>query len=226
MICILQARLNSKRFPKKVLKKINNKTILERVLDRLKKSNEIKKIIVATSNSSYDRGIVNFCRKNKVLYYKSDLNNVFLRYYDTIRFYNIKNFVRITADSPLIDYKIIDKAIDIYRKNKVDIVTNTLKRSYPKGQSVEIMNSDLILNNLKSASKNKKHQEHITSYFYENKRKFKIFNFSLKKNFSSINLSVDTPYDFNFVKKIIGLSNDKYIELNMLVKIYNKIKKI
>ena len=125
-----------------------------------------------------------------------------------------------------LDYKIIDKAIDIYRKNKVDIVTNTLKRSYPKGQSVEIMNSDLILNNLKSASKNKKHQEHITSYFYENKRKFKIFNFSLKKNFSSINLSVDTPYDFNFVKKIIGLSNDKYIELNMLVKIYNKIKKI
>ena len=226
MICILQARLSSKRLPKKVLKKINEKTILGRVINRLKKSKEIKKIIVATSISVDDDNIVNFCKKNKILYYRSNLKNVFLRYYETIKFYNIKNFVRITADSPLIDPKIIDKAIRLFKKKKVDIVTNTLKRSYPKGQSVEIINSDIILKTLNAVSKNKSYKEHVTSYFYANKRKFKIHNFNLKNNISSINLSIDTLSDFNFVKKVIELSDDKYIGLNMLIKIHNKIKKL
>ena len=226
MICILQARISSKRLPKKVLKKINNRSILERVINRLKRSKEIKKIIVATSVSVDDNSIVNFCKKNKISYYKSNLNNVFLRYYETIKSYNIRNFVRITADSPLIDPEIIDKAIRLFKKNKVDIVTNTFRRSYPKGQSVEIINSNLILNNLHNVSKSRSYKEHITSYFYANEKKFKIYNFSLKKNLSSINLSVDTLSDFDFVKKIIKLSNDRYIGLNMLINTYNRIKKL
>ena len=44
MICLLQARTSSKRLPKKVLKKIFNKSILERVIFRIKKSKEVKKL--------------------------------------------------------------------------------------------------------------------------------------------------------------------------------------
>ena len=35
---VIQARVGSKRFPNKVLKKINNKTILETIIARLKKT--------------------------------------------------------------------------------------------------------------------------------------------------------------------------------------------
>ena len=35
---IIQARLDSKRFPRKILKKVNNKEILTIMLDRLKKN--------------------------------------------------------------------------------------------------------------------------------------------------------------------------------------------
>ena len=181
MICILQARTNSKRLPKKVMKKIFNKSILERVINRLKKSKEIKKIIVATSNSTQDDLIATFCKKKKIFFYRSNLNNVYLRYYKLINAQKIDSFVRITADSPLIDPKIIDKSIKIFKKNKFDIVTNTLKRSYPKGQSVEVVNSKIILKNLKTVSNNKDNLEHITSYFYRNKNRFKIMNISLKK---------------------------------------------
>lgn len=225
MICIIQARTSSRRLPKKVLKKIYNKSILERVVNRIKKSKEIKKIIVATSTLSNDDNIIRFCKKNKILYYRSNLNNVFLRFFETIKFYNVKNFVRITADSPLIDPKIIDKAVKLFKKNKVEIATNTLIRSYPKGQSVEVINSKIILNNLKNISKSKNYREHITSYFYNNKNKFKIYNFKLKKNLSSINLSIDTQYDFDFVKKIIRLTDDKHIGLDIIIKTYNKFIK-
>ena len=225
MICILQARINSKRLPKKVMKKISSKFILERVINRIKKSKEIKKIIVATSSSIHDDAIASFCKKKKIFCFRSNLNNVYLRYYKLINIHKINSFVRITADSPLIDPKIIDKAIKIFKKKTIDIVTNTLKRSYPKGQSVEVINSKIILKNLKNVSNNKNDLEHITSYFYKNKNRFNILNISLKKNLSNLNVSIDTQKDYEFVKKIIKLSKDRFIGLNSILKFINKINK-
>ncbi len=39
---IIQARSDSKRFPQKILKKVNNKEILTIMLERLKKNSKIK----------------------------------------------------------------------------------------------------------------------------------------------------------------------------------------
>ena len=47
IVIIIQARLNSKRLPNKVLKKINNTTILEHIIFRLKKLNI--PLVVATT---------------------------------------------------------------------------------------------------------------------------------------------------------------------------------
>tara|TARA_B100000989_G_scaffold238449_1_gene185326 strand:+ start:12814 stop:13500 length:687 start_codon:yes stop_codon:yes gene_type:complete len=225
MICLLQARTSSKRLPKKVLKKIFNKSILERVIFRIKKSKEVKKIIVTTSTSSSDDKIVSICKKNKISFYRSNLNNVFLRYFYTIKHYNIPNFVRITADSPLIDPGIIDKAVKIFKKKRIHIVTNTFRRSYPKGQSVEVIDSKLILNNLNliKQTRNKKFKEHITSYFYKFNNKFQIYNFNLNENLQNINLSVDTKEDFKLIKKIIEKTNDRFTNMKILVRIQKKI---
>ena len=53
---IIQARYSSKRFEGKILKKIENKTILEILIKRLKKS-KIDNIIVACSNNIKDKKI-------------------------------------------------------------------------------------------------------------------------------------------------------------------------
>ena len=63
IVAIVQARINSKRFPGKVLKKINGKTILEILLKRLQKSKKITKIVVATSNENSDLAIVKLANK-------------------------------------------------------------------------------------------------------------------------------------------------------------------
>ena len=46
-IAIIQARLNSSRFPEKVIKKINENYIIEVIIKRLLKSKKLNKIIVA-----------------------------------------------------------------------------------------------------------------------------------------------------------------------------------
>ena len=61
---IIFARYSSKRLVGKVLKKINNISILEIILNRLLKVSKRIPIIVATSTNSSDDKIINFC-KNK-----------------------------------------------------------------------------------------------------------------------------------------------------------------
>ena len=59
-------------------------------------------------------------------------------------------FIRISGDSPLINLKIIDRAISLHKKNKnVDIITNVFPRTFPMGQSVEINKTKMIKKNLK-----------------------------------------------------------------------------
>ena len=222
MICIVQARMSSKRFPGKTMKSLVKKTLLQRVLNRIEFSKKIDKIIVATSTSKKDDQIEKFCIKNNYTIYRSNLNNVVKRFEGTINKFNIKDFIRISADSPLLDPKIIDQAINIYKKKKVDIVTNVFPRTFPKGQSVEIINSNIFLKFSKKIT-SKECKEHITKYFYQNHKKFKIVNFTFKTKIKDINLSIDTKKDFQNIEKIIKYMNDKNISLKNIIKIRKKI---
>ncbi len=202
MICILQVRSSSVRLKNKAFLKINEKSVIQNVIDRLLLSKSIKKIIVATSSRQSDRKFNKFCNNKNILFFKGPLKNVFLRYEQVIKKYKLNFFLRITGDSPLIDYRIVEKAYKIFKKKNCHIVTNTFKRSFPKGQSVEIIKSEIFLKNRKKILGNKIYKEHVTKFFYDNFKRYKICNFKNNKNFSKINLSIDTASDLRKIKKI------------------------
>jgi|TARA_B100001964_G_C14253906_1_gene611318 spore coat polysaccharide biosynthesis protein SpsF (cytidylyltransferase family) len=222
MECIIQARMSSKRFPGKVLKKIRGKEILTHVISNIKKSKEISKIIVATSNKKNDNLIEKYCIRNEILYYRGPLNNVTKRISNLLRQFKIKSFVRITADSPLIDHKLIDKAIRIFNKGNYDIVTNVFPRSFPIGQSVEVVKAKKLLE-IKNKIKINRHKEHVTSFFYENSSKFKIYNIKNKTNFSDINLSINTKNDFKRINRMLKYINNNSLSLLKNIQVYKKI---
>ncbi len=203
---LIQARYNSKRLPGKVCLKILDKELLLHVYNNCKKSC-LKRIYVITSKNKSDKPIIDLCKKNKIKYFKGSLTNVYLRYLQAIKKFKLDGFVRITGDSPLINYKIIDKAIKKFSKKKPDIITNVLPRSFPIGQSVEVIDSKIFINNYKNILK-KDEKEHITKYFYKNKKDFKIINLKNKRNESKKNLSINTKKDFFKIENIIK-SNEK-----------------
>ena len=201
MLAIIQARTSSIRFPKKVLTRIYGKTIIEHVVLKIKKSKKIKTLIVATSVKKSDDMLVDHLKKNKIKYFRGSLENVALRLLQVALKYKQKYFIRISGDSPLIDYKIINRSINLLKKIKnVDIVTNVFPRTFPSGQSVEIINVNSLKKNLKKMSKFD--LEHVTSYFYKNNQIFLIKNFSTKLN-CNIKLSIDTKQDLKVILKKI-----------------------
>ena len=203
--------MSSKRLPGKVLMKIQGKTMLERVVERVLESKNVTKVIVATSKNSEDLPLRKLCFKKNIKYYAGNLNNVADRFYKIIKKFHSKAFIRISADSPLIDPCLIDNCLVKFNNNSFDIVTNVYPRTYPIGQSVEIIKSSVFKNNL-SKMKKEIHLEHITKFFYENKKSFKINNIKNKKNYSKFNMSINTLKDINKVRNIYKQIPHSYIK--------------
>ena len=221
---ILYARTSSKRFPNKIFKKIIGLKIIEIILKRLKKINLKKyncEIIVNTSINKSDDKIVNFCKKNKIKYFRGSLNNVFKRTYECLKKNNYKFFARINCDRPLLDFEMISRMINLILKKKIDIVSNCTG-DYPKGLACEIARSRIFFDNF-NLIKSKNNKEHIFNFFYKNEKKFKILKISdkLYQRHSNINLSVDKKED---LKKIIKIF--KFFKKNHLITTRKVLKNI
>jgi len=200
---IIQARLSSKRLPNKVLEKINGKPLIKYLISRITSVFNSDQIILATSIEEDDDPLIDFCEQNKIRYFRGPLNNVARRMCDAANELNARSFVRINGDSPLIDSEIILKGIEYFQKGKFDLVTNTFPRSYPIGQSVEIIKTS-TLESILSKGISSFEKEHVTKHFYSHPTTYNIFNFINDNDLSNYRLVVDTKSDFVNIKKIIN----------------------
>ena len=109
-VIIVQAKLGSMRLPDKVMKEINGVPLIGIILKRLKKSKEADQIVVATTDKKENKKLIDYLKKIKANYYCGSENDVVDRFYKTANKYKAKIIVRITADCPLVDAKIIDES--------------------------------------------------------------------------------------------------------------------
>ncbi len=213
MNIIIQARLSSKRLPSKVLIKIKKKYLLDYLLDRLKFSSFKNKIFIATSNEKSDDPIEAYCKKRKLSCFRGDLDNVSKRFYDLINHYDLKSFMRLCADSPLIDPQIVDKGISIFKKKNFDLVTNKFPRSFPIGQTIEILNAKKYLDTF-NLVKTKNEKENVTEHLYKNSSFFNIKNFKCRKNLSFQNLAIDNKNNLINFKSFVEKNDYKVNKLS------------
>jgi spore coat polysaccharide biosynthesis protein SpsF len=218
MICIIPARLNSKRLPNKHMINILGINLLDRVYDQVKKSKLITKIVIAIPDDDKNLILETHLKSKKIEYFKGSLVNLSKRIFDLIKIFKCKYFLRVNGDSPLIDYKLIDHCIKIFKNKNCDILTNALPRTFPKGQSIEIIKTSVFNKNF-SKIKTKHDLEHVFPYYYKNKKKFKIMNVICKKDLSHFNFCIDKKSDIKrIIKILIDLKNKKPFLENLVKK--------
>jgi spore coat polysaccharide biosynthesis protein SpsF len=200
---IIQARVGSKRLPKKVYRKILGRHLLEWVIIRSKKSKLAEKIIVAIPDTKEDSILLPIIKKNKADFFQGNLNNVLDRYFQAAKKFNIDPIIRITGDCPLIDPFLIDQAIKEYLKIK-EKPDYFLIEGYPFGLGdIEIIRFKAIEKSLKMA-KEARHFEHVVSFISDRPDLFKIKVKKAPSNLfrQDIRLCVDELPDFKLVKKV------------------------
>lgn len=212
--------MGSTRLPGKIFYKINGKLILNILIDRLKKAKYVEDIIIATTKKKSDEKIVNFCKKKNIKYFRGPENNVALRYFLAASKYKIKNIIRITSDCPLVDPIMIDKMINIFKKKKVDYLSNIFPPTFPDGFDIEIFKTK-ILKKILSKKILKKHKEHVTLFIRENEKN--IYNYKNKQDLSGVRLTLDYKNDLNFFRKLFKKFKKIHTyDYKKIIKIINK----
>ncbi len=71
------------------------------------------------------------------------------------------------------DPKLIKVGVDKFNQNNVDVVSNVKVRTFPKGQSVEILSLQSLINLKNSFKLDKDEKEHVTTGIYKRDQKAK-----------------------------------------------------
>jgi spore coat polysaccharide biosynthesis protein SpsF (cytidylyltransferase family) len=198
----LAARSGSQRLPNKHFLKINSKyRAIDLCILRLKKVKLVKKIFLCTTKKKEDYKFKTVCKKYKIKLFNGSNYNVAKRIIDCAKLNSIQTIVRITADCPIIDPKLVDKCIELHFSKLSDYTSNTLNLSFPDGLDVEIFSLDVLIEAQK-LSRSKFNREHVTPFIRKSK-KFKKFNFKNNIDYSNRRWTLDNFKDYLFLKKVI-----------------------
>ncbi len=201
VVAIIQARNGSSRLPGKVLLDLNGYTVLEQIVRRVKSSRAIQEVFVATTLKEEDIKIVKICALKGIRIFCGSENDVLDRYYQLAKLVKPKHIVRITADCPLIDPRIIDHVVRFYLYHKADYVSNAIKETFPDGEDIEVFSFSSLKLAWEKANLCSE-REHVTPFIRKNHRIFKIRNFAYKKDLSGKRWTLDYPLDYKFIKMV------------------------
>ena len=203
VIGIIQARIDSNRLPAKIMLDLAGQPVLKRVIQRVKASNYIHDICVATSEEKSDDLVEHVCLSWKVTSYRGSKNNVLNRYFHAAEFMNSDVVVRFTADNPLVDCRLVDECIKHILTNPDLQYVTTERDEIPYGSFAEVFTFD-ALKEANQKAKTTYEKEHVTPYMADSKNGMKTCYLEppdfLKR--PELRLSIDTLEDYLRVHRI------------------------
>jgi glutamate-1-semialdehyde 2,1-aminomutase len=202
IVAIVQARMGSIRFPEKVMKKIGSIPMIEILLRRLKKSELLDDIIIATSISAANKPLIDHIEGLGYICHKGSELDVLDRYVQAAEHVKADAIVRITGDCPLVDPDLVDKCINKFIETKVDYFSNICPPTFPDGLDIEVIKYTALKKACQEATQTY-HREHVTPYIRE-KDIFSKSNYSNNENLSDLRWTVDNPEDHEVILKIFN----------------------
>lgn len=226
MICaIIQARMGSQRLPGKSLLKIKGISTVSRVVERLRKSKYIDKIILATSDLERDLPLVKEASNIGIDCFAGDEADVLHRFYAAAKKFNLDTIVRITGDCPLIDPDIVDRHIRLFLDEKIDYVHSGF--SFPDGiADCEVFSFEALESAWKHSSD--EDREHVTPYIWRNPDKFNLETLENDVDLSKYNLSLDEERQYKAIEQIYDAlyAAGEVFHLKEIIAFINKNKEL
>lgn len=202
VVALVQARMGSTRLPNKVMKPIGDIPMIELLLSRLSRAQEVDQIVVATSVEERNQPLVEHVRKLGYACEQGSENDVLDRFVQAARAHQADVVVRITGDCPLVDPDLVDEAIRRFMTAGVDYFSNTNPPTYPDGLDIEVCAFKALEQANQETSKPFDH-EHVTPYLREPSR-FKAAAMQHSQDLSAMRWTVDEPADFAVIEKVFA----------------------
>ena len=206
---IIQARLGSTRLPRKILLPFyKDKSILDLLIDKLKKVAD-SQIILATSTNSINDSLEDIAKKNNILCFRGAENDVLQRFIDAAEKFQASRIIRICSDNPFLELGSINRLIDFATKNpQYDYISFHVNNTPSIKTHYGFWTEFVTLNALKKATSltdEPLYHEHVTNFIYTHPEYFNYYLLDTPSELvthNKIRLTIDTQTDFQNAQKI------------------------
>ena len=211
VVAITQARMNSQRLPGKVLLEVASRPLLQHHLERVRRAETLDEVVVATTVNATDDPIVELCRELDVRCVRGPEVDVLGRYVLAAKASAATTVVRVTSDCPMIDPGIIDLTVNgfLSAAPDVDYASNRLVQTFPRGLDTEVLSAALLTEVDREATQGAD-REHVTLFVWRQPERFRLLNVPFGKDASDHRWTVDTPEDFELIRRMIEACEDEY----------------
>lgn len=205
IVCCIVARTNSTRLPHKVLREVSGRRMIEHIIDRMKKVNDVSEVYIATSSHPDDRILSEIASENSVKAYQGSELSVIDRLLDIAEIESADFVIRVTGDNIYTDSRLLELLIQKVVQMNADYGR---VEGAPIGVTAEVMRVSALKQCLSFMEP--EHSEYLMLYMFDPDR-FKTVVIDVSEwvpAFSS--LTVDTPEDWErtrFIQSRIGGEN-------------------
>jgi spore coat polysaccharide biosynthesis protein SpsF len=208
VVCLVQARMGSRRFPGKMMADLCGHPVLHWVLTRLARARRIDRLILATTRESDDDALVALARDHGVDIHRGSTDDVLDRFAAAARTVGAETVVRVCADNPLVAPEVVDAAIEAFADSRPDYAFNHVPRlglDIVDGLGAEVLDAGLLAN-LADRATEPMEREHVTKFIWDRADEFRILAVTCRSDWRAdgrpIRLDVDRPADLEFLRHL------------------------
>lgn len=207
VIGVIQARMASTRCPGKVLRPLQGTPLLMALIERIRQAECLNTFVVATSWNATDDVIAETLRESGVTVVRGPEDDVLARYLMVLDDIPTEYVVRITADNPLSDPRLLDMTIRQCIERHLDYA---YMNTTPVGTACDVFRSE-VLRLIAQVSSNSFYREHLNAYIFDNPDQFR-WEYLVPPvhhiQRPDIRVTIDTPEDFQWVEALLSQSQD------------------
>lgn len=196
----------STRLPGKVMLPLAGRPALQRMVERVRRSQHVDDIIVATTTSPSDDAIVSLCEAMDCRVFRGSIDDVLGRVLGAARETNAQVIVELTGDCPLIDHRHIDRVIELFNSGSYDLAANTVERSFPDGFDVQVFPLSL-LEEVDQLTQDPIDRVHVSYYIHRNPGRFRLANLTAEGEmyWPDLGVTLDEKADYELIRQVFEL---------------------
>ncbi len=218
VLAIIQARLGSVRFPRKVLAELGGKPLIEFMITRVQKARSVGAIVLAVPEDDLDSPLAEIASRQGVGLAVGSEKDVLTRFADAVRGRDESVILRLTADCPLIDPEVIDRAVQEFVRQGVGYLRTD--PTFPDGLDVEVTTREALLTAASSATAPAE-REHVTPWIAAHP-KYRQASIGNTRNLGHLRLTVDEPEDLVVVRAIVEELTAEAVSLATVTELYDR----
>jgi len=208
---IIQARYSSYLFPGRSMVQVANKTIIDHIVFRIRQINNIKDIILATTDDPEDDALVTEARRLGILIYRGSKQDVIARLLGAASMCNLETFLKVNGNYPLFDPYLAKDMISEHIRGGFHFSYNEHFTGTVYGTGCYVVQKEL-LRQLDRKKLTSEQREAGLLCLHQDDAKYKVNKFSYRNPRPHYNVCFDNEKDLRLIEFIFKVLDHPYTE--------------